>query len=154
MYPETMVVIFFMLFLFSFCAFIFYIVFGDSIKERRYWTREIKRIEKNIQQQLKSGNIYFETIGQYQNFFFIENKGVNFTGKVHIIAKGMNISHNHLIYMKNGQIHREDGPAYVNAFRGIKVYYLEDDEFSSKEKWFEALSEEQQEKLLWHLNEV
>jgi hypothetical protein len=47
----------------------------------------------------------------------------------------------------NGKLHREDGPAYEGA-DGYKEWFLNGESFS-KEEWFEQLTEEQQEKVLF-----
>jgi hypothetical protein len=49
-------------------------------------------------------------------------------------------------YLK-GKLHREDGPAVIDSKENIR-WYLEGIRLS-KEKWFEALNEEQKEKMLY-----
>jgi len=48
----------------------------------------------------------------------------------------------------NGKLHREDGPAVERA-DGTKRWYLNDKRFS-KGEWFEQLTEEQQERVLFN----
>ncbi len=48
----------------------------------------------------------------------------------------------------NGKLHREDGPA-KEYFTGKKEWYLYGYYFSTKESWFEALTEEQKAKALY-----
>jgi hypothetical protein len=47
----------------------------------------------------------------------------------------------------NGMLHREDGPAIILG-NGTVRWYLKNKPFS-KEQWFEALNEEQKEKVLY-----
>lgn len=49
----------------------------------------------------------------------------------------------------DGKIHRTDGPAYIDEAGCVK-YYLNDLRYWSKEAWFDALTLEQQEALLWN----
>ena len=51
-------------------------------------------------------------------------------------------------WLLNGELHREDGPA-AEYNNGTKRWYLNDKRFS-KGEWFEQLTEEQQEKLLFN----
>jgi hypothetical protein len=48
----------------------------------------------------------------------------------------------------NGELHRDDGPAIVWD-DGVLRWWLHGKWFSTKERWFEALSEEQKEKALY-----
>jgi hypothetical protein len=48
----------------------------------------------------------------------------------------------------NGKLHRDDGPALILA-DGRIFWYLNDFFFDKKEEWFEALTEEQKEKVLY-----
>ena len=48
----------------------------------------------------------------------------------------------------NGKLHRDDGPALILA-DGRIFWYLNDICFDKKEEWFEALTEEQKEKVLY-----
>jgi hypothetical protein len=52
----------------------------------------------------------------------------------------------------NGQLHREDGPA-IDYNDGNKQWHLNGIEYSTKEKWFQALTPEQQYNYLWCLDE-
>jgi hypothetical protein len=51
----------------------------------------------------------------------------------------------------NRELHRTDGPA-VEYIDGIKSWYI-NGRYYSKEKWFQALTPEQQYNYLWNLNE-
>jgi hypothetical protein len=66
----------------------------------------------------------------------IEVKKVTTLGNVFYIMKGLGIHH------------REDGPA-IEWADGSKCWYLNGFYFSTKEEWFEALTEEQKEKALY-----
>jgi hypothetical protein len=79
------------------------------------------------------------------------------------------------IWKLNGKYHREDGPAiehlngtkqwFLNGNRnridgpaiewsnGNKYWYLNGIEYSTKEKWFQHLTSEQQYNYLWNLDE-
>jgi hypothetical protein len=48
----------------------------------------------------------------------------------------------------NGKLHREDGPAVI-YWHGFKEWYLNGRYFSTKERWFDALSEEQKRKAVY-----
>jgi len=48
----------------------------------------------------------------------------------------------------NGKLHRDDGPTLILA-DGRIFWYLNDICFDKKEEWFEALTEEQKEKVLY-----
>jgi len=48
----------------------------------------------------------------------------------------------------NGKRHREDGPAIIYD-NGVMLWYLNGNHFSTKESWFEALTEEQKTKVFY-----
>ena len=52
------------------------------------------------------------------------------------------------IWYCNGKLHREDGPAIVHS-TGVVSWVLDNEFFSTKEEWFEALTEEQRLKALY-----
>jgi hypothetical protein len=52
----------------------------------------------------------------------------------------------------HGERHREDGPA-IEYYDGTMFWYLNGKRYYSKEKWFQALTPEQQYSYLWNLDE-
>lgn len=62
-----------------------------------------------------------------------------------------------ILHYKNGKEHREDGPAIIHHFIGFTgrqtCYCLNGFRYSSKEYWFEHLTEEQKLRALWNINE-
>lgn len=70
----------------------------------------------------------------------------NYTGEIYYH------SHPMTCFYKKGEYHNENGPAIIFP-NGNKEYHL-DGVLLSKEKWFSKLSEDQKEKLLWHLDTI
>lgn len=93
---------------------------------------------------------YIDTDGlltiDIEHWSSMPDKYFPFTGK--ILLGNVNEVH----YLKKGKRHREDGPAILWPNKEV-TYYL-DGEYYSKEEWFLKLPEEQQEKLLWKLDEI
>jgi hypothetical protein len=52
------------------------------------------------------------------------------------------------VWYFNGNCHREDGPA-VEYDNGVMFWYLNGNHFSTKESWFEALTEGQKTKVFY-----
>jgi hypothetical protein len=69
-------------------------------------------------------------------------------GKIHRDGGPAIIHGNGMLeWVLNGERHREDGPAIITK-DGIFYFYL-DDNFLFKEEWFQSLSVEQQQKMLF-----
>jgi hypothetical protein len=52
----------------------------------------------------------------------------------------------------NGNRHRTDGPAIIYS-NGDKSWWLDNECYSTKEEWFQALTPEQQYDYLWNIDE-
>jgi hypothetical protein len=48
----------------------------------------------------------------------------------------------------NGLLHRVDGPAIID-YEGLEEWYINGTPFKTKEAWFEALTHDQQQKMLF-----
>lgn len=70
---------------------------------------------------------------------------LNFTG-IAILPEGTKV------WIENGQVHREDGPA-IEYYTGDKGWYLNGNIFLSKEEFFDALSDKQKDKIIWNLDQ-
>ena len=75
-------------------------------------------------------------------------RGQGFTGVIHFEHSMFKIS---FFYLKNGDPHREDGPAHVFC-SGEKEWFLNGIKVTAQQV-FDQLTPEQQEKAVWEINE-
>ncbi len=89
----------------------------------------------------------------------VEKKDWKNEGRVEYFIKGTHILHREdgpaielsdgrREWFINGTLHRVDGPAVI-YWHGFKEWYLNGRYFSTKERWFDALSEDQKAKALY-----
>lgn len=151
----TIDIIFFSIYLALF-LFSYFIASSNLILKQLNVSQEEYQEKMKFEQMLKNKHLIFENFLEYDNYFYLQKNGSNYTGLVsvgRVVYLGP-ISTEYIeqkMYFVDGKFHNENGPAIIDKYENR--FHLNGSLRLSKEEWFSRLSEEKQLEMLWHIND-